>query len=61
MKAKRKSPEIILRDCGPAAVILPIEEHREMVERLEEMEDLRTLKRMRKKPLRFRRMVEFAL
>jgi hypothetical protein len=33
MKAKRKGPEIVLRKGKPAAVILDIEEYREMLER----------------------------
>jgi PHD/YefM family antitoxin component YafN of YafNO toxin-antitoxin module len=42
-KMKKKVPEVILRDGKPAAVILDIDEYREMLERLEDMEDLRTL------------------
>jgi prevent-host-death family protein len=39
-KKKRKKPEIILRDGKPTAVILDIEEYREMLERLEDLEDI---------------------
>ncbi len=55
-KGKRKTPEIILREGKPAAVILDIDEYREMLERLE---DLRILKRMRKKKLQFRKLDGF--
>jgi PHD/YefM family antitoxin component YafN of YafNO toxin-antitoxin module len=55
----KKSHEIILKDGKPKAVILDIEEYQEMLERLEDMEDLKTLEKMRKKPLRFRRLEEF--
>ncbi len=58
-KTKRKAPEIILREGKPAAVILDIDEYREMLERLEDVEDLRMLKRMRKKPLMFRKLDDF--
>ncbi len=58
-KTKRKAPEIILREGKPAAVILDIDEYREMLERLEDVEDLRMLKRMRKKPLKFRKLEDF--
>ncbi len=58
-KTKRKAPEIILREGKPAAVILDIDEYREMLERLEDVEDLRILKRMRKKPLKFRKLEDF--
>jgi prevent-host-death family protein len=43
MKAKkrRKDPEIVMRGGKPAAVILDIEEYRELLERLEDAEDLK--------------------
>jgi len=56
---KKKTPEIVLRNGKPAAVILDINEYQEMLERLEDAEDLKTLKAMRKKPLKFRRLGEF--
>ena len=59
MKPKRKEPEIILRNGKPAAVILDIDEYREMLERLEDAEDLRVLSQMRKRPLRFRKLEDF--
>ena len=58
-KTKRKAPEIILREGKPAAVILDIDEYRDMLERLEDVEDLRMLKRMRKKKLQFRKLEDF--
>jgi PHD/YefM family antitoxin component YafN of YafNO toxin-antitoxin module len=58
-KAKKKVPEVILREGKPAAVILDIEEYREMLERLEDVDDLRMLEEMRKKPLKFRRLETF--
>jgi PHD/YefM family antitoxin component YafN of YafNO toxin-antitoxin module len=59
MKTKRKAPEIVLRDGKPAAVILDIEHYRELLERAEDAEDLRTLKAMRHRPLKFRRLDDF--
>jgi PHD/YefM family antitoxin component YafN of YafNO toxin-antitoxin module len=59
MKTKRKSPEIVLRNGKPAAVILPINDYREMLERLEDAEDLKLLSGMRKTPLKFRRLEDF--
>jgi len=59
MKPKRKAPEIVLRDGKPAAVILDIEHYRELLERAEDAEDLRTLKAMRRRPLKFRRLDDF--
>jgi PHD/YefM family antitoxin component YafN of YafNO toxin-antitoxin module len=58
-KAKRKAPEIVLREGKPSAVILDIDDYRKMLERLEDLEDLDMLKEMRKKPLRFRKLEDF--
>ncbi len=58
-KAKKKAPEIILRDGKPSAVILDIEDYRQMLERLEDLEDLEMLKEMRKRPLKFRKLEDF--
>jgi PHD/YefM family antitoxin component YafN of YafNO toxin-antitoxin module len=58
-KGKRRSPEIVLRDGQPAAVILDIEEYQEMLERLEDLDDLEMLKDMREKPLSFKRLEDF--
>lgn len=58
-KTKRKAPEIVLREGKPAAVILDIDVYQEMLEQLEDIEDLRMLEEMRKKPLRFRRLEDF--
>jgi hypothetical protein len=46
--------EFVYRDGKPAAVILDIVEYEELLERAEDLEDLRALKRMRAHPLRFR-------
>ena len=58
-KVKRKNPEIILRDGKPAAVILDLVKYQELLERLEDVEDLKMLQRMRKKPLKFRKLKDF--
>jgi PHD/YefM family antitoxin component YafN of YafNO toxin-antitoxin module len=58
-KHKRKTPEIVLREGKPTAVILDIDEYREMLERLEDIEDLRMLEGMRRTPLKFRSLGEF--
>ncbi len=59
MKPKRRPPEIVLRNGKPAAVILDIGEYRELLERLEDAEDLKTLSEMRKKPRKFKRLEDF--
>jgi PHD/YefM family antitoxin component YafN of YafNO toxin-antitoxin module len=58
-KVKRRPPEIVLREGRPAAVILDIEEYQEMLERLEDVEDLKMLDEMRKRPLEFRTLEDF--
>lgn len=61
MKAKtpKKAPELVLRQGKPAAVILDIDQYREMLERLEDTEDLKVLAQMRKKSLHFRKLEDF--
>ena len=58
-KAKKKEPEIILREGKPAAVILDIDVYQELLERLEDAEDLKILAEMRQKPLKFKRLEDF--
>jgi prevent-host-death family protein len=60
MKSRaKKAPEIVVRDGEPAAVILDINEYREMLERLEDLEDLKTLEKIRGRKLKFRKLEEF--
>lgn len=58
-KGKKKPPEVVLRGGKPAAVIIDIDEYRDMLERLEDVEDLKMLEDMRKKPLKFRALDDF--
>jgi len=62
-KAKAKtnlfSPEIIVTRGKPSAVIIPLDEYRDMLARLEDAEDSKILTRLRKKPLRFRSLDAF--
>jgi PHD/YefM family antitoxin component YafN of YafNO toxin-antitoxin module len=63
VKAKRASPEIVLREGKPSAVILDIDEYRQILERLDDLEDLNMLKEMRKRPpksLKFRKLEDFS-
>jgi PHD/YefM family antitoxin component YafN of YafNO toxin-antitoxin module len=60
MKAKRKSREVIVQNGKPTAVIVPIEEYRIMLERLEDAGDLKALATLRKKKtLKFKRLDDF--
>jgi PHD/YefM family antitoxin component YafN of YafNO toxin-antitoxin module len=58
-KTTKKIPELVLSKGKPTAVILDINEYKEMLERLEDVEDLRMLEEMRKKPLKFRKLEDF--
>jgi len=58
-KSREKAPEIVFRGGKPAAVILDIEVYRKMLERLEDMEDLKMLEEMRKRPLKFKKLETF--
>jgi PHD/YefM family antitoxin component YafN of YafNO toxin-antitoxin module len=52
-------PEIVVRDGKPVAVILNIDEYRELLEKAEDLEALRVLEEMRREPLEFRRLDDF--
>lgn len=56
MKTRKRQPQIVLRNGKPAAVILGLDEYEELLERAEDAADLKTLRAMRKKPLRFRKL-----
>ena len=58
-KARKKPLQVVMENGEPSAVILDIEEYKEMLERLEDAEDLKTLEDMRKKPLKFKKLEEF--
>ncbi len=57
--AKRKPLRVVLEDGEPAAVNLPIEEYKALLERLEDSQDLVLLERMRRKPLKFKKLEDF--
>jgi nicotinic acid phosphoribosyltransferase len=56
---RKKVPEIIFRGEQAVAVILDINEYREMLERLEDLEDLQMLNELRQKPLKFKKLSDF--
>jgi PHD/YefM family antitoxin component YafN of YafNO toxin-antitoxin module len=58
MRATRRKPEIVMRNGKPSAVILRIREYEDLLERLEDAEDLRWLREVRRKPLQFRKLEE---
>ncbi|MEA3476426.1 MAG: type II toxin-antitoxin system Phd/YefM family antitoxin [Candidatus Cloacimonadota bacterium] len=56
---KNLIPEIIFRRGKPVGVILDITKYQEILERLEDIEDLKMLEEMRKKPLKFKKLEDF--
>ena len=58
-KTNQFTPEIIVKGGKPAAVIIPLDKYRNMLARLEDADDVKSLKRLRKKPLRFRSLDAF--
>ena len=53
------NPRIVLKAGKPSEVILSLEDYEAILERLEETEDLREIRQLRKKFLRFRPIEEF--
>ena len=58
-KTKRKNPEVVYREGRPSDVILDIDEHRRMLERLEDKEDLDDLVKIRTSTPSFRKFDDF--
>ncbi len=59
MSARRKPPEIIVRNGKPTGVIISVEEYREMLERLDDIEDIRALDKARRGKTSFRSLDAF--
>lgn len=51
MKGLLREPEVVTQKGKSVAVIFPIKEYEELLERLEDAEDATGLKRARRKPL----------
>ena len=58
-RGRRKPLQVVVKNGEPSAVILDIKDYQEMLERLEDVDDLKVLERTRKRALRFRRLEEF--
>ncbi len=57
-KTRLKKPDFIYRNGKPISVILNISDYEEILERLEEIEDLKLLEELRKKSLEFKEIDE---
>jgi PHD/YefM family antitoxin component YafN of YafNO toxin-antitoxin module len=59
MKAAFPEPEIVTRKGKPVSVILSLKDYEELLERVEDADDIVALKRMRRKPLRYRPLEDY--
>jgi len=59
MEHSLATPEIVVRDGKPVAVILNIDEYHELLEKAEDLEALKALEAMRREPLEFRSLDDF--
>ncbi len=54
-----KSPQFVVRNGKAVAVILDIDVYQEILERLQDVEDLKYLEEVRKSPLRLKSLDDF--
>jgi hypothetical protein len=59
VKTTWPEPEIVTRNGKPVSVIIPIEDYKELLERVEDAEDVAWLKRARRKPLHHRPLEDY--
>ena len=59
MNATSREPEIVTRNGKPVAVIVPIKDYEELLERAEDAEDVAWLKRARRKKLHYRPLEDY--
>ena len=51
-----KDPEVIYRDKKPVSVIIDIDEYNKLLDRLEDIDDIKYIKELKKKSLSFRKL-----
>ncbi|MCH8064096.1 MAG: type II toxin-antitoxin system Phd/YefM family antitoxin [Chloroflexi bacterium] len=56
---KKRRLQVIVEDGKPSAVIIDIDDYRDMLEQLEDLDDLKDLAEMRKRPLDFKKLDDF--
>lgn len=59
MSTPNREPQIVTRNDKPVAVIVPIKDYEELLERAEDAEDVAWLKRARKKKPNYRPLEEY--
>ena len=55
----KNEPEIVMKNGKPTAVILKIKDYEELLEKAEDAEDLKYLRKLRSKPMKFRKLDDF--
>ncbi len=58
-RSQKKPVQIVLENGNPSAVIIDIDDYRELLEILEDVDDLQHLEEMRKKSLVFKTLDDF--
>ncbi|MCL5030761.1 MAG: type II toxin-antitoxin system Phd/YefM family antitoxin [Bacteroidetes bacterium] len=58
-KRNRRTPEVVYRNNKPVSVILDIAEYNKMLERLEDVEDIKFIENLKSKQLKFRKLDDF--
>ena len=56
---KTKEPKLIVENGEPKAVILDIQDYRELLERLEDVDDLKELEKIRSRDVKYRALTDF--
>ena len=59
VKRNRKTPEVVYRNNKPVSVILDIAEYNKMLERLEDVKDIKFIENLKSKQLKFRKLDDF--
>jgi len=56
---KIKEPQVIYKGNKPVSVIIDIDEYKEILERLDDIEDINYLEGLKNKSLKFRKLNDF--
>ena len=56
---EKRPPELVFREGKPVAVILDIDQYKEILEQLEDIEDLKMLEEMKQQNIGFKKLDDF--
>ncbi len=56
-----KNPEIIYRNHKPVSVIIDLEEYKQMLERLDDIEDIAFIESIKNKQMKFKKLDDFLM